>query len=438
MEQVQHREILGMPRSLFLGFVALLLFMIGDGVELAFLSRYMVDSGFSVGKAASVFSVYGLAVAISSWLSGVFSEIFGPKNVMKVGFAIWAIFHAAFLVFGIGQMNYPMMLVTYGIRGFGFPMFSFAFLVWIAYATPVSRLSSAYGWFWFCFAGGLGAAGAFVPSFSLPILGYMGTLWFSYVFIIPGGILGAFLLKERHGLRKATSSAADPNQAQPSQVTEFLRGISILWQNPRVAAGGVVRVINTTSQYGFVVCLPLYFTDVLGLSTTQWLQIWGGQNSLHILFIVMFGFVGNRFRWHKVIQWWGCVFTGVACLMIYYIAPYMGASVLALTGLMAFYACGLAAFVPLSAIMPSLEPERKGTSAGILNLGAGLSTVVGPGIVGIVYPTMGLKGVVWTFFVLYIIAAILCQFLDVHEKESAQTESAAKVNLDTAASDSPS
>ena len=40
-------EKFGIPRVLLLGFLAVAIFMTGDGFELTFLSKFMVDQGFS-------------------------------------------------------------------------------------------------------------------------------------------------------------------------------------------------------------------------------------------------------------------------------------------------------------------------------------------------------------------------------------------------------
>ncbi|TGV00261.1 MFS transporter, partial [Mesorhizobium sp. M8A.F.Ca.ET.173.01.1.1] len=41
--------------------------------------------------------------------------------------------------------NLPMMLVLYGIRGLGYPLFLYGFLVWVTYITDKSRLATAIG-----------------------------------------------------------------------------------------------------------------------------------------------------------------------------------------------------------------------------------------------------------------------------------------------------
>ena len=45
--------------------------MTGDGMEQAFLSKYIMSLGFDNSEAGNVSTVYGLVEAIASWLSGV-------------------------------------------------------------------------------------------------------------------------------------------------------------------------------------------------------------------------------------------------------------------------------------------------------------------------------------------------------------------------------
>jgi MFS family permease len=65
--------------------------------------------------------------------------------------------------------------------------------------------------------------------------------------------------------------------------------------------------------------------------------------------------------------------------------------------------------------MAALAPTRKGAAMAILNLGAGASTWVGPAIVGVFLPLLGVAGVMWIFAVLYVISAILTTTMKVAE-----------------------
>ena len=61
----------GLARKLLPGFLAIAVFMTGDGFELTFLSKYVVDQGFSSSQASLLFTMYGLVAALAGWSSGV-------------------------------------------------------------------------------------------------------------------------------------------------------------------------------------------------------------------------------------------------------------------------------------------------------------------------------------------------------------------------------
>src|SRR5205809_6391434 len=91
-------ERIGIHPPLTWGYVGLLLFMIGDGVEAGYLSKYLVDRGIAGEQnVALVFTVYGITVAIASWLSGALSDLWGPRQVMVAGLAICAMLEVGFL-----------------------------------------------------------------------------------------------------------------------------------------------------------------------------------------------------------------------------------------------------------------------------------------------------------------------------------------------------
>lgn len=71
-----------MPRPLFWGFVAVFIFMIGDGVEISRLPGYLVEEGGFVGGQAALITgtVYGLGVLIASWFSGTLSAIWARSG----------------------------------------------------------------------------------------------------------------------------------------------------------------------------------------------------------------------------------------------------------------------------------------------------------------------------------------------------------------------
>ncbi|EKJ3337597.1 hypothetical protein PHM86_003622, partial [Escherichia coli] len=101
-----NKQWLGLPLHLIWGYIAIAVFMTGDGFELAFLSHYIKSLGFTPAEASFAFTLYGLAAALSAWVSGVVAEIITPQKTMLIGFVLWCVFHVLFLVFGLGQANY--------------------------------------------------------------------------------------------------------------------------------------------------------------------------------------------------------------------------------------------------------------------------------------------------------------------------------------------
>lgn len=91
------KQFLGLPITLIWGYIAVAIFMTGDGIEQAFLSKYIVSIGFESQQASAVLTLYGLIVAVASWLSGILAEIFSPRKIMALAFIIWIVFHVGFL-----------------------------------------------------------------------------------------------------------------------------------------------------------------------------------------------------------------------------------------------------------------------------------------------------------------------------------------------------
>ena len=139
---------IGMDKKMLMGYIGVLIFMMGDGLEQGWLSIYLGESGMTVQQTATLLSVYGIAVAISSWLSGILAEIYGVRRMMITGMVLFVLGTIVFLTVGIPTMNLSIMLPTYALRGLGYPLFAYSFLVWITYYAPTEKLGTAVGWFW--------------------------------------------------------------------------------------------------------------------------------------------------------------------------------------------------------------------------------------------------------------------------------------------------
>ncbi|MFB3825927.1 MAG: MFS transporter [Bryobacteraceae bacterium] len=390
---------LGIFPPLAWGYLGLLLFMIGDGVESGYLSPYLIGLGIPQERVALIFTVYGLTAATSAWLSGALSDLWGPRRVMWTGLAIWIAFEAPFLVFGLASASYPVILITYALRGFGYPLFAFGFLVWIAAATPPRRLGTAVGWFWFAFTGGLPTLGSLFASFLVPLIGPYETLWCSLALVMGGGAAALLGVREATGARRLAPEGEHP-------VTTLLASVSIAWRKPKTAVGCIVRVINTAPQFGFLVFLPVFFTATIGFTLAQWLRLLSAIFVSNIIWNLLFGILGDKLGWRRTVALCGGIGSAVSTLLLYYVPQVWGNYALSiLAGV--FYGATLAGYVPLSALMPSLVPEHKGAAMSLLNLGAGASTWVGPAIVALFLSRVGVEGVMWIFSLLYVLSAVL-------------------------------
>lgn len=393
----------GLPKALSWGFLGLLIFMMGDGIEQTWLSRYITEQGIN---SAELFSVYGIAVAVSSWLSGVIGETFGIKKTMLAGLIVYLVGVSGFAMVGIAQMNYTILLLTYALKGLGYPLFAYTFMVWITYRVEQSTLSSAQGWFWFAFTGGLNVLGAYFGVYAKEQWGVIPTLLFAGVFALTGAFFALWVNR-----CKSTNlfSKDEPKAAGTNKLMELLRGLDIIRREPKVLMGGIVRVINTTSQFAFVVFMPLYMVQY-GITDAQWASIWGSIFLINIIFNLIFGIVGDRLGWNKTVGWFGGVGCALTVLLFFY-SPQIICSYwfVFLTG--AVWCACLAGFVPLSALVPSLVEKDKGAAVSVLNLGAGLAAFVGPLLVRILEKPIGYEGIAWTLAGLYVVSAVMTAFI---------------------------
>lgn len=397
-----YRHWAGLPLGLLGGYIAIAVFMTGDGFEMAFLSHYIKSLGFSALQASLVFTLYGLAAALSAWVTGVLAEVFTPQKTMLAGFLLWCVFHVLFLTLGLGEHNYPLMLLFYGIRGVAYPLFLYSFIVMIVYNVKAEHTGAALGWFWAVYSIGIGVAGSWLSSLTIPLMGERGTLWLALAFCAAGGVIAVVSLR---GARTPVHTGT---------VREKLAGlacaVTLFRTNKSIKYAAMVRIINTLSLFGFPVILPTMFVDELGFTLTEWLQIWAVFFASTIVFNIFWGIVSGKMGWMRVVRWFGCTGMAITSLAFYSVPRYAGHNVyIALIPAIVLGAF-VAAFVPMSAVFPALEPEHKGAAISACNLSAGLSNFLAPAMAVILLPRFNVIGVVVAYSLLYV-AAFFITFL---------------------------
>ncbi|MDI3385055.1 MFS transporter [Streptomyces sp. B-S-A8] len=395
---------IGIPGPLIWGYVGLLFFMIGDGVETSYLSKYFgSDLGFSATGAGAIITVYGVTAAVASFLgAGLLSDRWGPRRVMAVGAGIWIAFHVLMLTVAIPAESYPLVMVTYGIRGFGYPMFAYGFLSWIMAVAPKDHQSKAVGWFWFFYSSGYPIIGSFLFAAAMPLLGFYATLWVSLAVIAIGTAIVLVLLRERTGF-----TGLAPGRDARAELAGTFR---ILFEKPKLGVSLIIRLINTTPSFGMWVFMPFFVRD-LGFSDGQW-------NTLLVLMMVtnlgallVFGVLGDNWSGRKTCALFGGVLGAAGCLACYYLPAAGGSNFLVAAIAVAVYGAGLAGYVPLPAMMVAQAPERRGQVMGVYTLGAGLSVAVGPLIGTLSYDTWGFEGLMWIYAGLLLLNAALCLYV---------------------------
>ncbi|MGP9418708.1 MFS transporter [Ewingella sp. AOP9-I1-14] len=413
----------GLPKNLLWGYIAIAIFMSGDGFEMAFLSKHIIDMGFSASQSAVVFTVYGLAAALAAWSSGVVAEIITPQKAMRIGFILWIVMHTLFMLFGLGMKNYPLMLLFYGIRGLAYPLFIYSFVMLVVQTVPKQNLSSAMGWFWAMYSIGIGCVGSYLPSFTIPFMGETGTLWFAIAWVTVGGIMAMTLL------RKVGKPSGKAHLSPKEKLGELSRAVTILFTNRNIFLSCLIRIINTISLFGFAVIMPMLFVGRLGFSMSEWLQIWAVFFFVTIFTNVMWGILGEKIGWLRQVRWFGCIGCAISSLAFYYLPVYAGHNFWVALVPAVMLGITVAAFVPMTAVFPVLEPNHKGAAISIYNLSAGLSNFVAPAIASIILPFFDIVGVVWVYTALYLIAAVLTLMVRV-EQPGHPSKAASRVVLD--------
>ncbi|KRB80683.1 alpha-ketoglutarate transporter [Sphingomonas sp. Root710] len=400
--QITLLDRIGIPTTFFWGYLGLLLFMIGDGVETSFLSRLFVDQGFDQSQVGVIFTVYGITAAIGAYLAGALSDLWGSRKVMAAGAIIWLVLHLVMLTIALPTRNYALLAASYGLRGFGYPLFAYGFMVWLIAGSPKERLNTALGWFWCCFTAGYPVIGSLLAAAFLPVLHPVGLLWLSWALVGAGAAIALLLIADRTGRQPL----AAPEARDLKSI--LLGGITIMFTVPAVGRGAIARVINTTSQFGMWVFFPIFFTQQLGLPIEQWATLLSIMMGANMAAVIVVGMISDRWSWRKSTALFGGVFCAVACVVLYYTLLVASSNFLAIAAAAVLYGVAVAGYVALPPMMTAQAPERQGQAMSAYSLGAGASAAVGPLVGTLFIGSLGLQGVVWIYAALHLASAFLC------------------------------
>lgn len=395
---------IGIPASLFYGYIGLVFFMIGAGIETSWFSAFLVSSGYEIQLVSVIFSLYGLFVAIFSWLTSFFVNIFSVRKVMIAGLIIYLV-SAVILIAGIYFELLPVIAVAYTLRGASYPLFAYAFLIWITLRSEFKNLGKATSWFWFSFNLGLTIISPLLASLLLKFSNSINILAVGMVM----ALLGSFLSL------KVNRDHLPTFNNNKSILYEIQEGIMILFEYPRLAIGLVVKAINNIGQFGFVIMMPIFLVNH-GYSLSQWGIIWATTYVVNSFAGILFGNLGDYYGWRKIVCYFSGTLTALSCFLIGSVVFYFPGNFFLLMLAFIVFSFGIAAFGPLSALIPAMALEKKTTALSVLNLGSGLSNFLGPVLVTVLFQKFDGFFVLAVFAVLYLLASILAIFLKTPEE----------------------
>lgn len=396
---------IGLPKKLLWAFLGLFLFILGAAIEQSWFSSYLSSLGISSTNVSLIFTVYGIAVAIVSWFTGIGTQSWGIRPLMWAGAIIYFIGTIPLIWIALPAKNYILILIFYTLRGFAYPLFAYSFLVWINYSVKKEVLGRASSWFWIFFGLGMTIVGPYVSSALLPVIGKSGILYLGMLFVLLGTLCALVMNRDHVSIPKSENSA----------LKDFSDGFLIMFKRPRLGVSVIVKAINDVGKFGFVIIMPIYLIDY-GFSTSEWLAVWGSINVVNIFFNYVFGYIGDKIGWRKTVTYFSGTLCGLGTLGMLLAPRIFGHNIVALFLSLCLYAIGLSAFGPLSALVPNLAPDRKGDAISALNLGSGLSNFVGPLIVSIFIGPFGSEGALIAIAVVYLLASVLAVFLKTPEE----------------------
>ena len=351
-----------------------------------------------------IFSLYGLFVAIFSWLTSFFVNIFSVRKVMIAGLIIYLV-SAVILIAGIYFELLPVIAVAYTLRGASYPLFAYAFLIWITLRSEFKNLGKATSWFWFSFNLGLTIISPLLASLLLKFSNSINILAVGMVM----ALLGSFLSL------KVNRDHLPTFNNNKSILYEMQEGIMILFEYPRLAIGLVVKAINNIGQFGFVIMMPIFLVNH-GYSLSQWGIIWATTYVVNSFAGILFGNLGDYYGWRKIVCYFSGTLTALSCFLIGSVVFYFPGNFFLLMLAFIVFSFGIAAFGPLSALIPAMASEKKTTALSVLNLGSGLSNFLGPVLVTVLFQKFDGFFVLAVFAVLYLLASILAIFLKTPEE----------------------
>ncbi len=399
---------IGIAEELIYGYFGLILFMFGATIESSWFSSFLMGQGIDVSKVSLSFTLYGVVVALFSWITSFLVNRYSAKKIMASGLVLLLI-TTILLVISISINSTLLTMFAYALRGTAYPLFAYSFLVLVTLQTDTVKLGRATSWFWLSFNLGMTIIGPALSVQLLKLFSAIQVLIIGSTLASVGGCLTILFCKEY--IKRVDTTIFN----------EMKSGIHIMIEYPRLFVGMIVKTINNIGQFGFVIMMPIFLIQN-GYSLVEWSTIWSISYIVNSFAGVLFGILGDNIGWRKVVVYFSGTLTGLSCLLIYVVVNFFPSNYFLLLGAFMVFAVGIAAFGPLSALIPAIVPEKKPTAVSVLNLGSGLSNFIGPFLVTLIFQYYGGNLVLFIFAGLYFISSGLSTLLKIHKNPSKSYE----------------
>ncbi|VTP71545.1 Alpha-ketoglutarate permease [Leclercia adecarboxylata] len=193
------------------------------------------------------FTLYGLAAALSAWVSGVVAEIITPQKTMLIGFVLWVYFSRA--VYGLWPGPYQLRADftvlrparVWPIRCSSTPLSLPSSITWRSDSTSGGRWAGS-GRFTLSASGFSEATFPASPSRISGKWVRCGCRCFSAPI---GGIIALV------SLRNIKTPRHMQNLTTREKFSELGRAATLLYTNRSILLSSIVRIINTLSLFGF-------------------------------------------------------------------------------------------------------------------------------------------------------------------------------------------
>jgi Na+/melibiose symporter-like transporter len=254
----------------------------------------------------------------------------------------------------------------------------------------------------------MGILGSYAASLMLPVVGPITTLWTGLVLAVIGGALALIFMRG--------GDLAGSKVKVRAISLSLVRGLSIIWRQPKVGLCGIIGTINMVGPAALGAFYVTYLATQIHLDQVKGVLIFTIASLFAVPGNVIWGNLANAIGWVNVIRYFSSLLPASAMLYLYYVPQLVGPNfwVIAVGGLI--MGMGLSSFIPLNALFIAHAGSEPAAGLAASGLARGMAAVIGPGLVAAVLGFGGYTGVVWTVVAMYLSIMVIAQFIQLPGK----------------------